>query len=222
MYAQEIQQLLNDFYWVDEVNYYHSLRVGYLMSRFTETPSGKLFLKQAWVTRNECVAAGLLHDVAKIRWPRDVLADKRLQDLDRESLFEAWRYIIEHPLASADIVMGFFKQTGNRFWERIAKGVVAHHENYLGDGFPYRLKGTEIPLLARGLRLFDNYTANTEVNRQFQKKNEPEAVIKEMRIALSGRYDPYWGGIILDFLEKAPLPYPDLDEWLKLEMKNFG
>lgn len=222
MYALEIRQLLNDLAWVDDVSYYHSLRVGYLMSRFTESIPGKLFLKQAWVTRNECVAAGLLHDIAKIRWPREVLFSKdRLQNMERELLLEVWQHIIEHPLVSEGVVLDFYRQTGNRFWERIAKGVAAHHENYSGDGYPFQLKGTEIPLLARGLCLFDQYSEKTEVQRHRQLPLEPKMAIKEMRLALGVRYDPYWGEEILTFLENLPSPSRDLDEWLNEEMKNF-
>lgn len=222
MYELEIRQLLNDLAWVDDVSYYHSLRVGYLISRFVETTSGKLFLKQAWVTRNECVAAGLLHDIAKIRWPREFLfSNDRLQNMNRELLLEVWQHIIEHPLVSEGVVLDFYRQTGNRFWERIAHGIAAHHENYSGDGYPYRLKGTEIPLLARGLRVFDQYAGKMEIRRHRQKSLESENAIKEMRSALGLWYDPYWGEEILNFLENLPLPPGNLDEWLNEEMKNF-
>lgn len=222
MYEQEIRQLLNDLAWVDDVSYYHSLRVSFLMSRFTETPSGKLFLKQAWVTRKEFVATGLLHDIAKIRWPREILfSSVRLGQMERKLLLELWKHIIVHPLISEEIVLEFYQQTGNRFWERIAKGVAAHHENYAGDGFPYKLKGAEIPLLARGLRLFDNYVFNMEVHRNRQQQLEAKVSIKEMRAALGVYFDPYWGEEILNFLENMSTPPGDLDEWLKEEMKNF-
>jgi HD-GYP domain-containing protein (c-di-GMP phosphodiesterase class II) len=222
MYEQEIRQLLNDLAWVDDVSYYHSLRVGYLLSQFVETESGKLFLKQAWVTRNECVAAGLLHDISKIRWPREILfSNDRLQNMEHKLLLEVWQHIIEHPLISESIVLDFYRQTGNRFWERIAKGVAAHHENFAGDGFPKNLKGTEIPLLARGLRVFDYYAANTEVRRQGKKPSESMILIKEMRLALGVVYDPYWGEQIINFLEQLSSLPGNLDEWLDQEMKHF-
>lgn len=222
MYEKEIRQLLNDLAWVDDVSYYHSLRVGYLMSRFTETTAGKLFLKQAWATRNESIAAGLLHDISKVSWPRDVLfSSVKLMEMDRKLLLEHWKHSIEHPLVSEGVVLELYQQTGNRFWERIAKGVAAHHENYIGDGFPYKLKGAEIPLLARGLRLFDNYTSNLEVRRHRQEQLDPKMAIKEMRAALGLRFDPYWGVEILNFLENMPSPPGNLDEWLNEEMKNF-
>lgn len=223
MYSNEIRQLLNDLAWVDDISYYHSLRVGYLMSRFTEVEVGKQFVKQAWVTRNEFIAAGLLHDISKLRWPKDILfAGERLKNLDREMLLKVWGYMIEHPLVSEEIVMDYYQKTGNRFWERIAKGVVSHHESYSGDGYPYKLKGTEIPLLARGLRVFDSYTTGIEVRRHANKPQDPYVVIKELRSTLGVRFDPYWGEKILDFLETIPDLPSNLDEWFIEELKkNF-
>ena len=223
MYGNEIRQLLTDLAWVDDISYYHSLRVGYLMSRFAETDMGKQFVKQAWVTRNEFVAAGLLHDIAKLRWPIEILlSDERLKDLEREELLRVWGYMIEHPLGSEEIVMDYYKRTGNRFWERIAKGVVSHHENYSGDGYPYRLKGTEIPLLARGVRVFDHYVRDVEVRRHKNKSQDPGAVIKEMHSILGIHFDPYWGEKILDYLETTPAFPANLDQWLDEELKkNF-
>ncbi len=221
MYGQEIQQLLKDLAWVDDVSYYHSLKVAYLMARYAETPSGKLLIKQAWVTRNEWVTTGLLHDIGKIRWPREILFSKeRLKDMETQDLQELWQHIIEHPLASEGIILDFYRQTGNRFWERIAKGVVAHHENFAGGGYPHKLKGTEIPLLARGLQIFDRFSSLTEVRRHRTYALDFASAIKELRQSLGCAFDPYWGEEILNFLPQVQ-SIPNLDEWLEAEMKRI-
>lgn len=221
MYRKEIGQLLNDLAWLDDVSYYHSLRTGYYMSLFAEVEVGKQFIKQAWVTRNEFVATGLLHDIVKVRWPREILmASERLQDLERDRVLLTWSYIIEHPLGSEEIIMDYYKKTGNRFWERIAQGVAAHHENYAGDGYPLRLKGSEIPLLARGLRIFDYFAASTEVRRHSKHPQNLQDVITYMRKCLGTHYEPYWGEKIIDFLAGAEPPR-NLDHWLEGELKNF-
>ncbi|MEL1134251.1 HD domain-containing phosphohydrolase [Desulfitobacterium sp. THU1] len=222
MYGKEIRLLLQDLAWVDDISYYHSLRVGYLMSCFAEVEVGKQFVKQAWVTRNEFVATGFLHDIGKLRWPADVLLEGgKFEDLNREMLLKVWNFMIEHPLGSADIVLDYYKKTGNRFWERIAKGVISHHEEYSGGGYPYKLKGTGIPLLARGLRVFDNYARGIEVRRHRKTPQNPNLVIKEMRLALGSVYDPFWGEKILDFLETIPSIPSNLDEWYVEEIKVF-
>ncbi|AGA70237.1 HD-GYP domain-containing protein [Desulfitobacterium dichloroeliminans LMG P-21439] len=219
MYGKEIRLLLQDLAWLDDISYYHSLRVGYLMSCFAEVEVGKQFVKQAWVTRNEFVATGLLHDIGKLRWPAEVLlVGDRLKDLEREMLLKVWNHMIEHPLGSAEIVLDYYKKTGNRFWERMVKGVVSHHEAYSGNGYPYKLKGTEIPLLARGLRVFDNYAMGIEVRRYSSAPQDPNVVIKEMRLALGSVYDPFWGEKILDFLETIQTIPSNLDEWFYKEI----
>lgn len=221
MYGQEIQLLLKDLAWVDDVTYYHSLKVAYLMSRFAETPSGKLMIKQSWVTRNEWVAAGLLHDIGKLRWPREILfSTTLLRDMESNELSDFWRYIIEHPLASEKIILDYYKRTGNRFWERIAKGVAAHHENFAGWGYPYKLKGTEIPMLARGLQIFDYFASHTEVKRYKLQCLDSPSAIKEIQGMLGYAFDPYWGERILDFLTQDQ-SIPNLDNWITDEMKNF-
>lgn len=221
MYETEIRQLLFQLAWTDDVSYYHSLRVGKLMALFAETEDGQKFVKQAWVTRNEFVAAGLLHEIGKITWPRELLmSTQRPNEMDLETLREFWYQRIRHPLVSESMLMEYYKSTGNRFWLRIAYGVAAHHENYGGGGYPYDLKGTEIPLLARGLRLIDSFAAMTEV-RRYRKTFSPDGAVKEMGSCLGCRYDPFWGKIVLDFLKKEH-SLDDLDDWLDEELtKNF-
>ena len=223
MYGKEIKQLLQDLAWVDDVTYYHSLRVGYIMSRFAETEMGKKFVKQAWVTRNEFVATGLLHDIGKLRWSRDVLiGPEQYKGLDQEAIVKVWTYLVEHPISSQDIILDYYKRTGNRFWERIAVGVAGHHENYCGDGYPYRLQGLEIPLLARGLRVFDHYISQVET-RRMNKPQEPNIVLREMRMALGIHFDPFWGEKIVDFLTSCPCLPGNLDVWLEEELtRNFS
>lgn len=214
MYENEIQRLLQKLAFTDDVTYYHSLRVGCLLAQFTETEDGKKFVMQAWVTQKECITAGLLHEVSKTSWPRELLfSAERLPEMERDTLLKFWSYRIQHPLLAADMILDYYNETGNRFWERIAKGVAAHHEDYDGGGYPLGLRGTEIPLLARGLRLFDSYAAMVEF-RRFRKVLEPETVLKEMGDSLGCHYDPYWGRKIIDFLAEQK-PCPDLDNWLE-------
>lgn len=219
MYESEIRQLLNQLAWTDDVTYYHSLRVGYLLARFAETDAGKGFLKQAWVTRNECVAAGLLHEIGKIVWPRELLcSSEAFQNMDHETLLQLWTYKIQHPLVSENMVLEFYQTTGNRFWQRIAQGVGAHHENYGGGGYPYGRKGLDIPLLARGIRIVESYVAITEV-RRYRNPLSPEMAIKELKASLGCFFDPYWGEQILHFLQDVKM-CADLDRWLDEELSR--
>lgn len=122
MYGKEIQQFLNDLAWVDDVTYYHSLRVAYLMSVFADTLEGKLLIKQAWVTRNEWVAAGLLHDIGKMRWPREILfSTEQLSAMESDNLLEFWRCEIEHPLESEKFILDFYQKRGTDSGKELLK-----------------------------------------------------------------------------------------------------
>ncbi|MFZ3102295.1 MAG: HD domain-containing phosphohydrolase [Desulfitobacteriaceae bacterium] len=196
------------------MTYYHSLQMGYLLDEFTKTVSGKKFVKQSWVTRNECVNASLLLEIGKTSWPRELLfSNQTLKYMPMKILTNFWVHKIGHPLIAESTILDYFKNTGNRYWERIAKGIAAHHEDFDGGGYPFGLRGSEIPLLARGLRLFDSYTAMIEV-RRYRDKIESAQVIKELRGSLGCRYDPFWGEQILSFL-KVVKPCVNIDNWLE-------
>ena len=219
MYENEIRQLIQQLAWTDDVTYYHSLRVACLLAKFTEMAAGQKFLKQAWVTQSECITAGLLHEIGKVSWPRDYLfSSDRLAQMDDETLTKFWTLKIQHPLLSERMILELYAKSGNRFWERIARGVAAHHESFDGSGYPYGLTGTEIPLLGRGLRVFDTYVAMTEY-RRYRSHFEHERVLKEMGYSLGCRFDAYWGREILAFLESIYIengqPCGNLDQWLE-------
>ena len=214
LYKQEIKKLLEKLAWADDVNYYHSLHVGYLLDEFTKTASGKKFVKQSWVTRNECVTAGLLLEIGKTGWPRELLfSNQTLKAMSMEILTNFWVHKIEHPLIAESKILDFFKNTGNRYWERIAKGVAAHHEDFDGGGYPFALRSSEIPLLARGLRIFDSYTALIEV-RRYRDRAERTQVVKDLGGSLGCRYDPFWGEQILSFLTVVE-PCKNIDDWFE-------
>lgn len=65
--------------------------------------------------------------------------------------------------------------------EKIADAVLFHHENWDGSGYPYGLKGEEIPLLSRLVSIADAYAwaseatsplaTDTVCRKQFFEKN---------------------------------------------------
>ncbi len=221
MYGAIIAQILYELALVDDTTYYHSLRVGYLMDAFAADEEGQKCLKQVWVTRDEFVVAGLLHDIGKTTWPRDILlSNKLIKDMDDESMLKAAKYRLEHPIVSKQILMNYYQSTGNRFWQRIATGVGAHHEDYDGRGYPRRLKGSDIPLLGRVLNVFSDFEARTMM-RRYRNAQSKEQALAEMEKLLGQIYDPYWGVVVLNFLRKEE-GKPDLDVWFQKEIKRLS
>ncbi|MDZ7836866.1 MAG: HD domain-containing phosphohydrolase [Actinomycetota bacterium] len=94
--------------------------------------------------------AGLLHDIGKIALSRDLL---NLNDnmLTGEQKMN-WQ---QHPVIGYRI-LNLSNQTLD-----LAEGVLSHHENWDGSGYPKGLKGKEIPRIARIIRVAETYDALT-------------------------------------------------------------
>lgn len=80
----------------------------------------------------------------------------------------------------------------------MAEGVLNHHENWDGSGYPKGLKGEEIPKLARIIRVaetFDAMTNSLKVNSI--GKEEALQIIKEKSGII---FDPEVVDIFLDLM----------------------
>jgi putative nucleotidyltransferase with HDIG domain len=116
-------------------------------------------------------AAGLLHDIGKFAFPdRILLADGGLTDAD----FELVR---EHPVQGADLVRRV------QGLEEIAAIIAAHHERVDGNGYPYALRGEEIPALARMISTADVYDVMTGRDSYRQPVSRSDAIAELRRVA---------------------------------------
>ncbi len=64
-----------------------------------------------------------------------------------------------------------------------------HHERYDGRGYPYGLKGEEIPVEGRILAVADTFDAMTS-NRPYRKGLDPEIAISELEKGCGTQFDP--------------------------------
>ncbi|MFP4697968.1 MAG: HD-GYP domain-containing protein [Eubacteriales bacterium] len=115
----------------------------------------------------ELAIAGVVHDIGKLRLNR-YLYDKQ-NDLTKEDI----RYIRMHSKLSYDIL----KDKG--YSKFILDAVLYHHENYDGSGYPENLRGEEIPLGARILRVSDVFSALIS-DRPYRKGFNQDMAIKMM------------------------------------------
>jgi hypothetical protein len=68
-------------------------------------------------------------------------------------------------------------------------GIELHHESLDGRGYPYGLKGEQIPLLARVIAVADTFDALT-TNRPYQRAYEPEEALRIINNLVGKRLDP--------------------------------
>ena len=121
--------------------------------------------------------AGILHDIGKIGVPDQILNKKG--PLTKEE----WVSMKEHPVIGSQIVAPV------KYLEPVAPIIQAHHEKFDGTGYPYGLKGNDIPLSARILTVVDAYVAIRD-ERVYSKAHTHEEAIAELRRASGTQFDP--------------------------------
>ncbi len=108
--------------------------------------------------------AGMLHDIGKISIPESILLKPDvLSD-------EEYEIIKNHSKAGAELL------EREPFYD-IASIVLHHHEHFDGSGYPYGLKGNEIPFLSQIIMIADVYDAVT-TNRSYRKAMSKEEALK--------------------------------------------
>jgi diguanylate cyclase (GGDEF)-like protein/putative nucleotidyltransferase with HDIG domain len=85
----------------------------------------------------------------------------------------------------------------------------SHHENYDGSGYPDQLKGKEIPLLARILRLADSFDAMT-TDRPYRKALSFAVACQEIEKHAGSLYDPELVPLFLEVVKEAAAKSPRL------------
>jgi len=134
--------------------------------------------------------AALLHDVGKIGVPDDIL-NKRGKLTPKE-----FKKMQEHPIIGAVILQPI------KGLEEVAAAVRAHQERYDGRGYPDRLHGREIPLMARIIAVADTFDAMT-TDRPYRARLSDAATIKEIKACAGTQFDPMAVDAFLRAYEKG-------------------
>lgn len=156
----------------DPITYDHSIRVANLMKLF----GAYLDIKEEDTLR-ELYELGLYHDIGKLQLERNILLKRGKLTTDE------FNKIKNHPAYSFEILND--KGYSNEFM----RGILYHHENYDGTGYPYNLKYDEIPLYANLLRIVDSYDAMTN-NRSYQKAYLSSYALNELMSLKGKMYHP--------------------------------
>ena len=71
----------------------------------------------------------------------------------------------------------------------VAEGILCHHEQWNGTGYPQGLKETNIPLLARILTVVDSFDAMTS-DRVYHKALCADQALAEIEVCAGSQFDP--------------------------------
>lgn len=168
----------------------HSDRVSeysYLIGKYLNLPEDDL---------KKLKLGGLFHDIGKIGIPDSILLKtERLTD-------DEYSEIKNHPAIGAHIL------SNASMFADIIPIVKHHHERYDGNGYPGKLKGEDIPYLARITAVADTFDAMT--SRRAYRDPLPLDVVKSEFEKNSGtQFDPNIVPVFLDILNNH---YDEIEE----------
>ena len=147
----------------------HSHTVG----RYSELMARELGFEEGHVERVRL--AGVLHDIGKIGISDRVLSKPGPLDADE------WQEMYTHPEIAARL-LSRPELDDLRAW------ILAHHERLDGTGYPYGLRGDDIPVEARILAVADAYEAMT-ADRTYRPALGAEAARAELAAGAGSQFD---------------------------------
>ena len=140
--------------------------------------------------------AALLHDVGKVAVPQEILEKP-------SALTSAeWRAVVQHPRIGQVIL-----EQAAALKDAVPI-ILHHHERFSGHGYPFGLRGSDIPLGARIVAIADAYDAMTH-DRPYKRAIDHEAAVRELRRHAGTQFDPELVSLFCDlFAAHAPMPDP--------------
>lgn len=178
----QVQNLIGSLSFHDFYTYDHSINVSmYSISIF------KALKPKA--SKEELITAGmggLLHDLGKIKIPTRILNNPgKLSDEDFEE-------IKNHPEYGSEL---FDKETveccncDDVNFEVVQKVIYEHHENVNGTGYPNKVKGKDIHVMARVTAIADFFDAIT-TKRSYHEVLSTEDALEVMARSVGRKIDP--------------------------------
>lgn len=143
--------------------------------------------------------ASLLHDIGKIGIPNEIL------DKPGKLTNEEFEEIKKHTTYSKEMLENVFFKDNTSFsideMTTISDIAKYHHERYDGTGYPCRLKGEEIPFMARIVSVADAYEAMT-AERPYKKPMSKEKALEQILSGAGTQFDPI---VVTAFVECVKL-----------------
>jgi HD-GYP domain-containing protein (c-di-GMP phosphodiesterase class II) len=124
--------------------------------------------------------SALMHDIGKIGCVLNLNKPGKLTN-DEYEVFK------RHPVYGRDILDPI------KFLHPLIPGVHLHHERWDGRGYPLRMRGNEIPLIARIIAVADTYDAMTS-DRSYRRALPHEVAMAEIERCSGSQFDPEVAG----------------------------
>ncbi len=137
---------------------------------------------------NELVLLSYLHDIGKISIPDAIL--KKPTKLKEDE----WKIMKTHTEIGSDLI----KRIPDL--KSISEGILYHHENWDGSGYPEGISGENIPLVSRIIRVVDSFDAMTST-RTYNVVKSRRTALEEIKNNSGTMYDPEVVEIFLEIIE---------------------
>ena len=155
----------------DQYTFKHSERVVYYaetLARHLELPEDDIKVLRY---------GAFLHDIGKIKTDMSILL--KSGKLTKEE----YQVIKQHPVIGAEIAREIPSL------EQSVPVILYHHERYDGKGYPYGIKGDEIPLFGRIAAIADSFDAMT-TKRPYKQALTYEQAVEELKKNAGTQFDP--------------------------------
>ncbi|NFH69363.1 diguanylate cyclase [Clostridium botulinum] len=134
-------------------------------------------LKLSEYDKKILIYGAYMHDIGKINISKEILIKKM------KITSEEWKILKQHPENGVEIIKSV------ESLKVLIPLIINHHERYDGKGYPNKLKGKEIPYLARILTVVDSFDAMTS-NRPYNERKTYEEGIEELERCSGTQFDP--------------------------------
>ena len=134
--------------------------------------------------------AGLLHDIGMIGVAEDIL--NKSQKLTQEE-FEEIKKHVQHSVRILEDIKQLYE---------VIEIIKYHHEYYDGNGYPYGLKGDEIPLGSRIIVVADAFDSMVS-DRAYRQGLDPQEAMRIIEERSGSQFDPDLVRLFKDVLPEA-------------------
>ena len=121
--------------------------------------------------------AGMLHDIGKIG------IEERILNKPGKLTKEEYEIMKTH----VELSIGIIRHLPSL--DYVIPAVIGHHERYDGKGYPRRMKGEEVPLMARILCVADSFDAMVS-RRSYKPKMEVDRALEILQKEAGTQFDP--------------------------------